>query len=117
MAVEILDIEQIIAALKENKGFINLTANKLGVSVSTINNYKNKYPEIQQCINEQKELFKDMAEHSIMTQVLKGNSTLTIFYAKTQMKDRGYVEDALQSNENININVIYEEPASEEAAL
>ncbi len=49
-------------------------------------------PDYADAFDDIKEGFKDIAESKIFEHVQNGDKTMLIFFAKTQMKDRGYVE-------------------------
>jgi len=46
----------------------------------------------QELVNEAKESFKDWVESQIVSCMQEKDRTMLIFYAKTKMKDRGYIE-------------------------
>jgi hypothetical protein len=52
----------------------------------------NTYPTVKEALDDAKEEMKDFTESKIYQGINEGNTALIIFYAKTQMKDRGYVE-------------------------
>lgn len=58
------------------------------------------------------ELQKDMAEASLLKQIKDGNTTMTIFYAKTKMRDRGYGEKQdvnLHTDEELDFSKLTDE--------
>ena len=52
----------------------------------------NEDPDFKEKADDIKELQKDFAESLILKKMKEGDTTMLIFYAKTQMKDRGYTE-------------------------
>ncbi len=84
--------EQAIQALRDKKGFITQAAKQLGISRRQLHRLINAHPTIKEALVDAKEEMKDFAESKIYQGIKQGNATLIIFYAKTQMKDRGYVE-------------------------
>jgi len=80
------------SAIIKSKGFVAQAAIMLGVTSKTVYNALDRWPDLWDTINEQREQLKDMAEGSLLNQIKAGNTTATIFYLKTQAKDRGYVE-------------------------
>lgn len=74
--------------------FGNLTAiaKRLGVHRNTVLNYVNRWKTVADAIEQERELRKDFVEDKMLKRVMKGSDTMIIFFAKTQMKDRGYVE-------------------------
>lgn len=73
-------------------GNIGVIARRLGVSRTTVYSYLNEWATAQKAVDEGRELLKDFAEGKIAQHISEGNVTMLIFYAKTQMKDRGYIE-------------------------
>lgn len=93
-----------VAAIKEAEGFLWVAAQKLGCSAKTVERYIKKYPAVAEARREAKFKRDDLVEAKIMTRIKEGSDTMIIFYAKTQMKDRGYVERAeLQHDGQLNV--------------
>ena len=95
--------EQMIEAIYEAKGIIAVAARKVGCTRQTFYEYKGKYPELKAAYDDINEVTKDQVENQLLLHifglkdtagnyVLAPNLTAAIFYAKTKMKDRGYVE-------------------------
>jgi len=96
-------LEQMANAIYEAKGIIAVAARIIGCTRQTFYNYKEKYPELQAAYNDINEVTKDQVDNQLLIHIFglkdkKGNYivlpnlTAAIFYAKTKMKDRGYVE-------------------------
>lgn len=81
-----------IAAVDGTRGNATKLADKLGVSRVQVWRLRKKWPTLHEAILEEKDKFKDLMETTIEDQCLDGNTTMLIFYAKTQMRDRGYIE-------------------------
>ena len=82
--------QHIIQALKESKGLIHLAAKRVGCAPKTIYNYRDRYPEIEECIRNEREEFIDIAELSLYKRALDGDSWAVQFVLRTIGKDRGY---------------------------
>ena len=85
-------VEEVIAAVKKNRGILALAAKELGCARQTLHNYVNRYPTVAQAVSDERESLLDLAEGSLFEQVRKGNITAIIFTLKTIGKSRGYVE-------------------------
>lgn len=74
--------------------FGNMTAiaKRLGVSRKTVWQWAKETKAIRDAIDEAKEMRKDFVEDRMIRRVMEGSDTMMIFFAKTQMKDRGFVE-------------------------
>ena len=73
-------------------GNVTVIANRLGVARTTVYVYAEKWSTVKTAIKEARETLKDFTENKIASEIMGGNTTMIIFFAKTQMKDRGYVE-------------------------
>lgn len=82
----------LLAALAANSGIVASACRAANVSRTTYYRYYNEDPEFRERADDVKELQKDFAESLILKKMKEGDTTMIIFYAKTQMKDRGYVE-------------------------
>ena len=85
--------EEIISALQATNGMIYAAAKMLKTSSKTIRNYRKRFPEIEEAYQEIMGLTEDMIEGTILDEILiEKNDKLAMFYAKTKMKHRGYME-------------------------
>lgn len=84
--------QQIIDAITQADGFISQAAARLGCTTPTIYNYAKRYKAVQAALNEVKHKRDDFVESKLFKAIKDENITAIIFYAKTQMKHRGYVE-------------------------
>jgi len=80
-------------ALSSSFGNMSTIARRLKVTRRTVINYKNKWSTVKDAIESERDALKDFVEDRMAKRMLVDNSdTMIIFFAKTQMKDRGYVE-------------------------
>jgi len=79
-------------ALRDKKGFITQAAKQLGISRRHLHRLIEAHPTIKEALEDAKAEMKDFTESKIYKGINRGNTALIIFYAKTQMKDRGYTE-------------------------
>lgn len=84
--------EQVIEAVRKNKGILTLVARDLRVTRQTVHNYVNRFPTIAKAVEDERNSLLDMAEGKLFEQVQKGNMTAIIFTLKTLGKSRGYIE-------------------------
>ena len=82
----------LLAALAANSGIVASACRAANVSRMTYYRYYNEDPDFKEKADDVKELQKDFAESLILKKMKEGDTTMIIFYAKTQLKDRGYVE-------------------------
>lgn len=102
--------EAFLKALEMNLGIITPACQATNISRQTFYRWRKEDPEFRDKCDEIKELQKDLAESAILKQIRDGNTSMIIFYAKTQMRDRGYIERV----ENVNRNVDTFDDESEE---
>ncbi len=84
--------DQVLEAVKDSKGFITMIAKRLGCSRKHVYSLLKKYPAAADAVEDERETTKDWVEGKLLQRIEKNDTTALIFYAKTQMKDRGYVE-------------------------
>ena len=84
--------EQTVEAIKGSGGFVTQIAKRLGVTPRHVYNLLDKYQTAKDALFDEREGMKDMAEGEMLKKIKKGDTTMIIFYLKTQAKDRGYVE-------------------------
>lgn len=83
---------EIVEAIRQERGFVSRAARRLGCSRMTVYRATEKYASVREAIEDAREDMKDTAEAKLYQQIDEGNTTALIFYLKTQAKDRGYVE-------------------------
>ena len=84
--------DEVSKALRENNGLLFVAAAKLGCSLKTVERYIDRYPAVAEARREAKFKRDDFVESRMFKRIEEGSDTMMIFYAKTQMKQRGYVE-------------------------
>lgn len=84
--------EEVLAHLNANSGIVASSCKAAGISRFTFYDWCKKDPEFKEKVEDVMELQKDFAEALILKKMKDGDTTMLIFYAKTKMKDRGYVE-------------------------
>ncbi len=84
--------EEFIEAFAKSLALISSTCRKVGISRPTFYNWYNSDELFAEQIDDIRELCKDSVENEIFKKIKDGDTAMIIFYAKTRMKDRGYVE-------------------------
>lgn len=84
--------DEVLARLSEMSGIVASACKAAGISRYTFYEWKKTDPEFSEKVDDIMELQKDFAESLILKKMKEGDTTMIIFYAKTKMKDRGYVE-------------------------
>lgn len=83
---------ELLEALAKTSGIISAACKACNLSRRTYYNFYRDDPDFREKADDVKELQKDFAESLILKKMKEGDTTMIIFYAKTQMKDRGYTE-------------------------
>lgn len=86
------DKAALLEALSNNCGIVSASCKAAGISRATFYEWYNDDEEFAEKVDDIKELQKDLCEALILKKMKEGDTTMIIFYAKTQMKDRGYSE-------------------------
>ena len=84
--------EDLLKALASTSGIIASACRACNISRQSYYRYYNDDPEFKEKADDVMELQKDFAESLILKKMKEGDTTMIIFYAKTKLKDRGYVE-------------------------
>ncbi len=91
--------KQVSEALLKSDGNLTAAAAKLGVTRQAVYNYIKRY-ELQHVLDEAREKMVDEAVGQLHRLVRDGNLGATIFYLKTQAKNRNYSERIEQTGAN-----------------
>ena len=59
-------------------------AHNIGISTSTLNNWKNKYVEILESLKKEKEVVDYAVENALLKNALKGDTTAQIYWLKNR---------------------------------
>lgn len=86
------DKEAVLEALNNSSGIVASACKAANISRFTFYKWYNEDEEFREKVDDVRELQKDFAEALILKKMKEGDTTMIIFYAKTQMKDRGYSE-------------------------
>lgn len=83
-------------------------ANKIGISRSTLNDWKKKHPDISDTLKKGKEVVDTQVENALLQSALDGNITAIIFWLKnrkpSQWKDKP--QPKADNNEDLKASII-----------
>ena len=82
----------VLQALEQTLGVVTAACQQAGVGRTQYYQWLKEDPEFLQDVKDLKNVAKDFVESQLFKQIKDGNTSATIFYLKTQAKDRGYVE-------------------------
>jgi len=84
--------KNLLEALKKTLGIPTPACEQVGISVRTFYNYYEQDPEFAAAVDEVNQRQGDFVESQLMTDIKNGSTAAIIFYCKTKLKHRGYVE-------------------------
>lgn len=84
--------ERILDALKLSLGVKTTACNKAGISRTQLYKWMQDDEEFAAKVHELRDTALDFVESALFSQIQNGSTAATIFYLKTQGKERGYIE-------------------------
>ena len=84
--------EKVLKAIEGSGGNNLLISRRVGCNRDTLNQYIAAFPDIKKAYDDEIEELGDVVESKIVQGIQEGNIALMIFYAKTKLKHRGYIE-------------------------
>ena len=114
--------KEILKAIKGSGGVLTVIADKLKIHRQTVANCRDKWKEVKDRIEEERERITDKAEHNIINRVIMQDIEISKWWLRTIGANRGFVETQkhdidLESNvnvqEEIKITVIKTEDKEE----
>jgi len=105
-----LTIKQIETALRGTGGFVTYAAKKLNCSHQNITKRIKGSPYLTDILNEIRESYLDLTEHSLIKKIQDEDLGAIIFFLKCQGKNRGYIErppkeDSHEEKDQIVFNI------------
>ena len=84
--------EQVAKAGTDAGGRVSEAARHLMSSRTLVNRYIKQHPMVQQALMDERERRNDIVEDKLFQLAAEGNLVACIFWAKTRMRDRGFIE-------------------------
>jgi hypothetical protein len=101
--------QQVIDALRANRGLVSLAAQKLQCDVDTVQNYCKRFPTVEAAKQESRVSLLDLAESRLWEAIDRGEAWAVAFCLKTIGRSRGY-------GERLDVNVSIQAAAQKVAA-
>lgn len=89
-------------AVKDSRGVISKIAEKLSVSRKAVYDFIKKFPDLQQVIDDEKEVFIDEVESQLFDKAKIGESWAIKYFLEVHAKSRGYKSEAKESKPEEN---------------
>lgn len=90
------DKKEFLKEFEKALGNISVACKRYAIDRQTFYNWYNEDEDFRQKADAVKEIRKDFIESALDKRIIEGDTTAIIFAAKTQCKDRGYVEKTEQ---------------------
>ena len=84
--------EDFLKAIDGSRGLKTVVCKKVGCEYKTLQRYLTTYPELEERLRQERATMDDFAEAKLYELISEKNPAVCIFYAKTRMRSRGYVE-------------------------
>ena len=84
--------QRFLELFEPNAGSISAICKALGISRRAYYNWMEDDESFRTAVEDAQESLYDYVESQMHTLIKEGNATMIIFFAKTKMKSRGYVE-------------------------
>lgn len=88
-------VRKFLKAIDGCGGNITVVCQRVGCKRETFIKAMDEHPVLREALRDAEEEFGDLVESKIAKHIKEGNVTMTIFYAKTKLKKRGYIEAAI----------------------
>ena len=88
-------VRKFLKAIEGSGGNITVVCQRVGCARDTFVKAMEEHPELKHALNVAEEEFGDLVESKIAKHIKEDNITMTIFYAKTKLKKRGYIESQI----------------------
>ena len=109
MAVKIITKTKFIKALEDSGGILSVIARKLKVTRKAVYNFIDKYPELKELIDQERETILDIAQNTVYDRVKGEDWEATRYLLNTLGRQRGFssrTEETEQIDHNINISFV-----------
>lgn len=87
--------KRFLKAIEGSGGNITVVCQRVGCARDTFMKAMEECPELKHALHIAEEEFGDLVESKIAKHIKEDNITMTIFYAKTKLKKRGYIESTI----------------------
>lgn len=85
-------------------------AEKMGISVRTLYDWKVKYPEISETLKKGKEVVDYMVENALLNKALAGDVTAIIFWLKNRRSDKWRDRPEQRQDDELETGVVFMPP-------
>jgi leucyl aminopeptidase (aminopeptidase T) len=99
-------VSKVVEAVQQARGLRTIAARILDCHPDTLERYIQKHPKVMVAIQLEKEKLGDLTELKLYEAISAGERWAVEFYARTQLKHRGYTENpttAIQTNITVEV--------------
>lgn len=93
-----LRADKVLEQIRLSRGNLSHAARQLGCARYTLQCFVNRYPELKQSLQDEREAIVDSAENALAAAVLDKQGWAVCFTLKTLGRSRGYIEQVEQQH-------------------
>lgn len=82
-----------LVIFKKNMCLVATSCEKAGISRKTFYDWKERHEDFAKAVEDANESMMDFGESKLLKLIQDGDTSATIFYAKTKLRNRGYQEN------------------------
>lgn len=102
--------KKVLEELQRSLGIVSIACRKCGITRKSYYRWMREDEEFKSAVEEIYESRGDFVEGKLLENIRSGDTTSIIFYCKTKLKERGYVERkeqevSVESKQPINITI------------
>lgn len=110
--------KKVLEELQRSLGIVSIACRKCGITRKSYYRWMREDEEFQSAVEEIYESRGDFVEGKLLENIRNGETTAIIFYCKTKLKERGYIERkeqevSVDSKQPINIQIIRDPKCSD----
>lgn len=83
---------QVLSAIPGSMGVLEAIQKKLGIDRRTLYRYRQRWPEVQAAIDDERERGLDFAEFQLFKLIQEGDYRAIVFYLERKGADRGWAQ-------------------------
>lgn len=111
-----LSKQQVLAGIPGSMGVLEAIQKKLGVDRRTLHRYRQRWPEVQAAIDDERERGLDFAEYQLFKLIQEGDYRAIVFYLERKGADRGWAQQnniSLKQDTPIRPVIVFEDTRKE----
>ena len=111
-----IEKRKILEAINGSLGVLEAIQKKLGIDRKTFYNYRQRFPEVQQALEDERERGIDFAEYQLYKLIKEGDYRAIVFFLERKGADRGWAQQnniSLKQDTPIRPVIVFEDTRKE----